>query len=45
MYFRFVAGKPEEVGIPEPIFSNLGKKMLDEVYAMGYGRHSKEESV
>lgn len=40
-----MAGKPEDVGIPEPFFSELGKKMLSEAHAMGYGRHTLQEGL
>ena len=45
IYFRFAVGTPEDCDIPEPTFSHLAAKNLKEVYAMGYGRHTKEEST
>jgi hypothetical protein len=40
---RFRYGKPEDCGIPSFFFNLIGRKMLKESEAQGYGKHSPEE--
>jgi hypothetical protein len=43
--FRFRYGQPEHCGLNPFVFGLIGKKMLKESEAQGYGKHSKEERI
>jgi hypothetical protein len=42
---RFRYGKPEDCGLHPFVFTLVGRKMLKETEAQGYGKHSPEEGV
>ena len=42
---RFKYGKPEDFGIPKFVFHLIGKRVIKETVAQGYGRHEKDEGI
>ncbi len=43
LYHRFGHGKPADLNMSPIVFKTVSKKLMKEIFAQGYGRHSKEE--